>query len=186
MPAGGWPSCSRLAIFIVALACDVAAAVTTLPHHRLDATLSRTAPHIRGTLETTFTNRGTYSLDALVLVLFANRFATPDTGVTDVNLAEDDVRRALIAPRDADRVLGPFEPAHPGTLDGGLDEVTRQDGGGRRRTVEVESSALQGRLNRRVLLLREHLTLLHAADRGRRHGKEGEGRPSLRHESPPQ
>jgi len=70
---------------MVALACDVAAAPVTRPHHRLDVTLSRTAPHIRGTVETTFTNRGAHSVDALVFVLFANRFATPDTGVTDVN-----------------------------------------------------------------------------------------------------
>src|SRR5438445_13195169 len=85
MPAGGRPSWCRFTIFMVALACDVAAAPSTRPHHRLDVTLSRTAPHIRGTVETTFTNRAAHSLDALVLVLFANRFATPDTGVTDVN-----------------------------------------------------------------------------------------------------
>src|SRR2546430_5430652 len=85
MPAGGRRSWCRFTIFMVALACDVAAAPSTRPHHRLDVTLSRTAPHIRGTVETTFTNRGAHSVDALVFVLFANRFATPDTGVTDVN-----------------------------------------------------------------------------------------------------
>ena len=85
MPAGGRRSWCRFTIFMVALACDVAAAPSTRPHHRLDVTLSRTAPHIGGTVETTFTNRGAHSVDALVFVLFANRFATPDTGVTDVN-----------------------------------------------------------------------------------------------------
>ena len=76
MPAGGRRSWCRFTIFMVALACDVAAAPSTRPHHRLDVTLSRTAPHIRGTVETTFTNRVAHSVDALVFVLFANRFAS--------------------------------------------------------------------------------------------------------------
>ncbi len=77
-------------MLVVALACRVAAASSTpgpLPHYRLEAALSRTTPQIRGTLETRFTNRSARALDAVVLVLFANRFAAPDAEVTDVNRA---------------------------------------------------------------------------------------------------
>ena len=85
MPDGTRPMYSML---VVVLAYSVAAAsspASTLPHHRVEATVSRTAPQIRGTVETTVTNRSTRPLDAVVLVLFANRFARPDAEVTDVN-----------------------------------------------------------------------------------------------------
>jgi len=85
MPEGTRPA---YAMLVVALACSVAAAsslASTLPHYRVEATVSRTAPQIRGTVETTVSNRSTRPLDAVVLVLFANRFAAPDADVTDVN-----------------------------------------------------------------------------------------------------
>src|SRR2546427_6837482 len=84
------PDGTRHSMLAVALAYSVAAAsslASTLPHYRVEATLSRTAPQIHGTIETTVTNRGTRPLDAVVLVLFANRFAAPDAEVTDVNRA---------------------------------------------------------------------------------------------------
>jgi Omp85 superfamily domain len=118
------------AMLVVALACCVAAApslASTLPHYRVEATVSRTAPQIRGTVETTVTNRSTHPSDAVVLVLFANRFAAPDTDVTDVNRAfvypYEEFAPGSMAVREilVDGAVAPSTPlAQPGVPEGCL------------------------------------------------------------------
>jgi len=78
-----WP----VVVAIGAALLPAAVAAEMLPAYRIEATVARTAPQLRGTVETTVTNRGARPLDAVVLVLFANRFSTPDAdaAVTDVN-----------------------------------------------------------------------------------------------------
>src|SRR4029453_9218738 len=98
-------------------------------------------------------------------------------------LAEDDVRRALVAPGDAHRVLDAVEPHHPRTLDRGLDVILRQDRPGCRRTVQVEPAALERRLHGGGLPAGELLRLRRAAGRDR-HDTRGE-LPWVRHRSPP-
>src|SRR5262249_42539310 len=73
------------------------------------------------------------------------------------DLAQHDVGRALVAPFDADRVLDPLQALHPWSLRRRLDEVAREDRRGRPRAVQVEPAALQGGLDRTVLLLRDGL-----------------------------
>jgi hypothetical protein len=85
MPAGTRPAHSMLVVALAHLVAAASALAGTLPRHRIEATLSRTAPQIRGTVATTVTNRSTRPLDTVVLVLFPNRFAAPDAEVTDVN-----------------------------------------------------------------------------------------------------
>src|SRR5262249_5904977 len=97
------------------------------------------------------------------------------------DLTEDDVRRALVAALDADRVLDPLQAGHPRTLDGGLDVVPRQHGGGGGRTVQIESPSFQGRLDGAALPSAEHLLLAGARRRDSRRGAEHEERPRLRH-----
>src|ERR1043166_4515850 len=79
------------------------------------------------------------------------------------DLTQDDVRRALVTTRDSDRVLYPLQSAYPRTLDGRLDVVAREHGRRRRRTVEIEPSALESGLHGLILSLREHLFLADAS-----------------------
>src|SRR5262249_49196693 len=56
-----------------------------LPTYEITGTLSWSPPQVRGTVQVAFTNRSTAALRDVVLLLFPNRFAVPDTGVNDVN-----------------------------------------------------------------------------------------------------
>ena len=62
-----------------------AAHAHALPQSKLTVTLSWDEPQIRGAIDTTVTNTSSVPLGEVVLMLFPNRFATPDTGVNDWN-----------------------------------------------------------------------------------------------------
>src|SRR5262249_53385279 len=66
-------------------ACAECVQATELPTYEITGTLSLSPPQVRGTVQVTFTNHSAAALGDLVLLLFPNRFAVPDTGVNDVN-----------------------------------------------------------------------------------------------------
>src|SRR5262249_12253245 len=98
---------------------------------------------------------------------------------------EDDERRPLIAALDTDRVLDPLQSTHPWALNGRLDVVAREHRPGRRRTVEIEATALQRSLNRRALLAGDDLSLTRARRHDPDHGAERQACRGLSHVSPP-
>jgi hypothetical protein len=62
-----------------------ARATAVPPAYRIAATLSRTPPQVRGTVDTDVENTTAEPLRAIVVVLFPNRFAVPDEGINDAN-----------------------------------------------------------------------------------------------------
>src|SRR5438094_7464052 len=73
------PLCAAAIVWCVTtLACPVSAqaidVVDAHAHYRIRASVSVRAPHIDGTVDVTFTNTSTHTLDEAVFILFANRF----------------------------------------------------------------------------------------------------------------
>lgn len=106
------------------------AATAPLPAYRIRATLSMTPPQIRGTVAVDVRNDSARALESVVLLLFPNRFSTPDATVTDVNRPYIWWREAFSPGSmrlEAVRVGGqPVEPgpyARPGVPDGCLLDV---------------------------------------------------------------
>lgn len=69
------------------------ASVASLPAYTVDATLDPAARTIAGTVEVRFTNTSDAALSDVALVLFPNRFATPDPAIDDLN-------RPFVYPRE--------------------------------------------------------------------------------------
>src|SRR6185295_1529173 len=63
------------------------------PAYRITATLSRSLPQLRGTVETTVINTTAQPLHEIVVLLFPNRFAAADEGINDAN-------RPFVYPRE--------------------------------------------------------------------------------------
>src|SRR5512139_70592 len=53
--------------------------------YQIRASLSRSAPHVDGTVHVSFTNRSRRTLEEAIFLLFPNRFTLPDPGVNDFN-----------------------------------------------------------------------------------------------------
>src|SRR5664279_4768704 len=70
---------------MVCLLGGAASAESVNPTYRITATLSRTAPQLQGTVETTVVNTTAQPLREIVVLLFPNRFATADEGINDAN-----------------------------------------------------------------------------------------------------
>jgi hypothetical protein len=95
------------------------------PRYVLHAAIRLNAPHIDGTIDVSFTNTAAHTLDEVVFVLFANRFAVPDEGINDFNRPfvypkEDFVPGSIeiVDARDAG-ISAPVEPIRqPGVPDG--------------------------------------------------------------------
>ncbi|MBX3024708.1 hypothetical protein KF840_07345 [bacterium] len=99
---------------ILAFACALAAAppagaVSLRPQYAVRATIEPAAPQLDGTVEVAFTNHAARPLHDAVFLLFANRFAAPDTDLNDFT-------RSLVYP-DLE-----FHP-------GGLELLEVRDGG---------------------------------------------------------
>ena len=85
---------------MLGLICLIAGAThaeSARPTYRITATLSRTPPQLRGTVETTVVNTTAQPLRNIVVLLFPNRFATADEAINDAN-------RPYVYPREE------FEP----------------------------------------------------------------------------
>jgi hypothetical protein len=74
-----------LAVLLAVPAVALQAHADGEPVYRLQATLQPHPPQVDGTVDITFTNRSTRTLTAAVILLFPNRFATPDDGINDFN-----------------------------------------------------------------------------------------------------
>jgi len=107
-------------VFLILLLHALASPAAARPHYHITASVGLTAPQVRGTVRVDVVNDSRTAVDDVVLVLFANRFAHPDTQVNDVN-------RPFVYPR---------EEFHPGGMtlrnaqvDGAPAEVTLIGGG---------------------------------------------------------
>jgi hypothetical protein len=58
--------------------------VAVRPQYRIEATVAVDPPQITGSVEILFTNRSSKTLDHVVLFLFGNRFAVPDSDLNDL------------------------------------------------------------------------------------------------------
>jgi hypothetical protein len=82
------PSCILALIMLLCPWAAVAPARAQTPpaaRYHIAASVALTPPQVRGTLTIEYTNLRSTPLDHLVLQLFANRFARPDTEVNDAN-----------------------------------------------------------------------------------------------------
>jgi hypothetical protein len=68
-------------------------------------------------------------------------------------------RSALPAAANSDCIFGPLDPTEPRTLEGGLGHLAGKDLPGRLRTIQIEFSPREGRLDRHRLFVLEHLAL---------------------------
>src|SRR5512140_953699 len=89
------PRWSRMSVIAGALCLlgGVAHAAAVAAKYAITATLSHTAPQLRGTVETTIRNPTAQPLREIVVLLFPNRFATADEGINDAN-------RPFVYPRE--------------------------------------------------------------------------------------
>ena len=72
-----------MALVLLTAAPAAAAPVLLRPQYTVTASLALAAPQIEGTVAVAFTNRGPRPLEDAVFLLFANRFAAPDSDLND-------------------------------------------------------------------------------------------------------
>jgi hypothetical protein len=85
---------------------------------------------------------------------------------------DDDVGVAFSTASHADRIFSPLDPIHPGPLEGGLDDFSRNNGGGHLLTVHLELRTAHRRLRRTKLIIVQKFGLADAPYR-EEHSDEG-------------
>lgn len=81
----GWGGVGAIAIVVFSAPAASELRASELPQYRLRASVSLSAPQIDGTVEVRLVNRSARALAEAVVVLFPNRFSTPDRGINDFN-----------------------------------------------------------------------------------------------------